>query len=229
MARKALIYCDGACSGNPGPGGWGSIISLNDRVFELGGKAKHTTNNRMELQAAIESLAHVPLDVDAEVRTDSKYLIQGAKEWLPGWKRRDWKRADGGEVMNQDLWQLVDALLSGRSGSTKFTHVAGHAGIPGNERADAIARAFCSGTTAPKLFEGMIADYTIPLDESGAAAKAASTLKPFYVSVIEGKLERHVTWDECEKRVRGKAGAKYKKVSSEAELKIILMGWGVSA
>lgn len=229
MARNALIYCDGACSGNPGPGGWGAIVRLSDRVFELGGKAPRTTNNRMELQAAIESLAHVPLDVDAEIRTDSKYLVQGAKEWLPGWKRRDWKRADGGDVLNQDLWQLVDALLSGRSGSTRFTHVAGHAGIGGNERADAIARAFCSGVQGPKLYDGPAKDYAIALDESGAAAKAASAGKPFYVSVVEGKLERHPTWEECERRVRGKSGAKYKKVTSEAELKIVLMGWGVSA
>jgi ribonuclease HI len=200
---------------------------LNDRVFELGGRAPKTTNNRMELQAAIESLAHVPLDVDAEVRTDSKYLVQGAKEWLAGWKRRGWKRADGGEVLNQDLWQLLDALLSGRSGRTTFTYVAGHAGIDGNERADAIARGFCSGVDAPHLFDGPASAYTVGLDETGAKAKAASTAKPFYVSVIEGQLERHSTWDECEKRVRGKSGAKYKKVSSETELEAVLIGWGM--
>jgi ribonuclease HI len=227
MAQSALIYCDGACSGNPGSGGWGAVVRLNDRVFELGGRAPKTTNNRMELQAAIESLAHVPLDVDVEVRTDSKYLVQGAKEWLAGWKRRGWKRADGGEVLNQDLWQLLDALLSGRSGRTTFTYVAGHAGIDGNERADAIARGFCSGVDAPHLFDGPASAYTVGLDATGAKTKAASTAKPFYVSVIEGRLERHSTWDECEKRVRGKSGAKYKKVSSETELEAVLIGWGM--
>jgi ribonuclease HI len=227
MAKSALIYCDGACSGNPGPGGWGAVVRLKDRVFELGGHAPQTTNNRMELQAAIESLARVPMDMDAEVRTDSKYLVQGAKEWLAGWKRRNWKRADGGEVLNQDLWQRLDALLSGRSGRTTFTHVTGHTGIGGNERADAIARGFCSGVDAPRLFDGPASAYTVGLDETATNAKAASTGKPFYVSVVEGQLKRHSTWDECEKRVRGKSGAKYKKVSSETELEAVLMEWGM--
>ncbi len=144
------IYTDGACSGNPGPGGWGTLIEFADgQRHELGGRDTKTTNNRMEMQAAIaalEFLSEAEIDGgDVILHTDSEYLKNGITKWINGWKRKGWKTSSGKAVLNKDLWQQLDQLsqtLSGEQISVDWRYVRGHTGNPGNERCDAIARAY---------------------------------------------------------------------------------------
>lgn len=134
------IYTDGACSGNPGPGGWGVVIYFADgRSQEIGGADRNTTNNRMELQAAISALETYngsQQSAGITLYTDSEYVRNGITKWISGWKKKGWKTAAGKPVMNQDLWQTLDGL---NSGNVTWKYVKGHAGDPGNERADAVA------------------------------------------------------------------------------------------
>lgn len=142
------IYTDGACTGNPGPGGWGVVVYFaNGSVHELGGSSAQTTNNRMEMQAAIAALEFLA-DSDQQefitLYTDSQYLINGITKWVKGWKKKSWKTAEGKPVLNQELWETLDRL---NNKQIKWQYVRGHAGNVGNERTDAIARAFASGKT----------------------------------------------------------------------------------
>ncbi len=149
--RVVAAATDGACSGNPGPGGWGALIRFEDgSVEEFGGADPATTNNRMELQAALamlERLAELPRHPDLTLRTDSKYLIDGLGSWMAGWKRKGWKTAAGKPVLNQDLWQSLDAA---RLSDVPLSYVKGHSGDPDNDRVDQIAVAFSKGTS-PRL------------------------------------------------------------------------------
>lgn len=131
------IFTDGACRGNPGPGGWGAILRLGGREKELWGGEAQTTNNRMELTAVIRALEALKRPVDARVHTDSQYVINGIQTWIVGWKRNGWKTADKKPVKNADLWQALDALAAGHR--LEWVWVKGHAGHPENERADALA------------------------------------------------------------------------------------------
>jgi len=137
MADKVIIYTDGACRGNPGPGGWGVLLKMGDHEKTLYGAEHQTTNNRMELQAAIEALRALKRACDVQLYTDSEYLRKGVLEWLAGWKQRDWRTASKKPVKNRDLWEELDAQL-GRH-NIEWFWVKGHAGDPGNERADALA------------------------------------------------------------------------------------------
>lgn len=140
---ETTIYTDGACSGNPGPGGWATRILFADgRICEMGGFAAETTNNRMELQAAIEGLKKTDGHREAAVVTDSEYVLKGITEWIHGWKRRGWRTAAKKPVLNQDLWQQLDAL---NGPSVRWQYTRGHAGDPDNERCDEIAQAFSRG------------------------------------------------------------------------------------
>lgn len=154
MATKNIqsIYTDGACSGNPGPGGWGTVIYFTDgSVHELGGADSQTTNNRMEMQAAIEALEFLLNTGQTEavtLYTDSEYVKNGITQWLKGWKQKGWKTAAGKAVLNQDLWKLLDALqekVNQQVSSLKWCYVKGHSGDQGNDRCDEIARAFSLG------------------------------------------------------------------------------------
>jgi ribonuclease HI len=132
------IYTDGACSGNPGPGGWGAILRHGSRVRELyGGSAEPTTNNRMELMAAIQALETLTRPSVVRLHTDSSYLRNGITGWLPRWKRNGWKTADKKAVKNEDLWRRLEAAAARHE--IHWIWVKGHAGDPGNERADALA------------------------------------------------------------------------------------------
>jgi ribonuclease HI len=133
------IHTDGACSGNPGPGGWAAILVWRGHERELSGADPATTNNRMELTAAIEALESLKRPVAALLFTDSAYLRNGITQWLPGWKARGWRTADKKPVKNQDLWERLDAA-AGRH-RIDWRWVKGHAGDPYNERADRLARA----------------------------------------------------------------------------------------
>ncbi len=136
--QRVTVYTDGACSGNPGPGGWGAVLTFGDREKELKGGEQHTTNNRMELMAAIASLETLKFPCIVDLHTDSKYLQDGISKWIHGWKRNGWRTADKKPVKNIDLWQRLDAAL--KSHQVHWHWVKGHAGHAMNERADQLAR-----------------------------------------------------------------------------------------
>lgn len=131
------LYCDGACRGNPGPGGWGVLLRYRDKEKELYGAERETTNNRMELMAAISGLENLNRACLIRITTDSQYVMKGITEWMAGWKKRGWKTADRKPVKNVDLWLRLDAAL--RDHQVEWQWVRGHTGHPENERADALA------------------------------------------------------------------------------------------
>lgn len=134
---QVVIYTDGACKGNPGPGGWGAWLVSGSHEKELFGGERSTTNNRMELTAVIEALASLKRSCEVTIYTDSEYVRKGITEWLPAWKARGWKTADRKPVKNVELWQRLEALAALHR--VHWRWVKGHAGDPGNERADALA------------------------------------------------------------------------------------------
>ncbi|MFC5066687.1 ribonuclease HI [Flaviflagellibacter deserti] len=138
MSARVQIWTDGACSGNPGPGGWGAILRYGESDKELRGGEALTTNNRMELLAAIRALEALTRPCAVDVHTDSQYLRGGVTGWLQGWKRNGWKTADKKQVKNQDLWQELDKLIARHD--VAWHWVKGHAGHDENERADELAR-----------------------------------------------------------------------------------------
>jgi ribonuclease HI len=138
MTETVDIYTDGACSGNPGPGGWGAILRHKEREKELFGYDPATTNNRMEMTAVIEALRTLKRPTPVRVHTDSQYVQKGMTEWIHGWKRRGWKTAGKDPVKNEDLWRTLDTLAAAHQ--VEWLWVKGHAGHPENERADELAR-----------------------------------------------------------------------------------------
>lgn len=236
---EALIYSDGACSGNPGPGGWGAIVIENSQhVVELGAADPSTTNNRMEMTAIIETLKQLsPKVTKCTICTDSTYVIRGSTQWLFGWKKRGWQNSEGKEISNKDLWLEMDHVLYRLKTKTKleWKYVPGHAGIVGNERCDQIAVAFSQGLR-PFLYEGDLHAYSysidivppeFPLPEMKSYSKTDKSKSNFYLSYVDGVLLKHNTWPECQNRVKGRSGAKFKKASSEAEAKAVIETWGL--
>jgi ribonuclease HI len=237
-SSRIVVFTDGAAKGNPGPGGWGAVIARPDGwVSELGGGAGHTTNNQMELSGAIGALRHLRDHSEKiALHTDSTYVIQGITQWIHGWRRRGWTTAEGKPVLNRDLWEQLAALVAARGrGSIAWHYVRGHTAVPGNERADEIAVAFSAGR-APELYDGPLLGYPIAVhdlpDDTALpprrAAGAASTKQPAYsyLSLVDGQPARHATWVECERRVKGISGARYKKAGSAADEAAILAAWG---
>ncbi|MGB8601271.1 MAG: ribonuclease HI [Rhizomicrobium sp.] len=133
------IFTDGACSGNPGPGGWAAILRAGPHEKEISGGDKATTNNRMELMAAIEAFKALKGPCDVTIHTDSRYVLDGATKWMKNWKRNGWKTADKKPVKNDDLWQALE--IAAAPHAVKWNWVHGHSGHPENERCDALARA----------------------------------------------------------------------------------------
>jgi ribonuclease HI len=191
----------------------------------------------MELMGIIRALEFVkssPGDVD--VCTDSTYVIKGITQWIWGWKKRDWKTAEGGEVANTDLWKRLFVIVSARRslGKIEWKYVRGHVGVPGNERVDEIAVAYSKGQR-PRLYSGPllkydIAVYDLPDDTELPPDKPRNNApKPVafsYLSLVGGVAERHSDWADCERRVKGRSGAKFKKAMSATEEKQILENWG---
>ena len=139
--KKILLYTDGACSGNPGPGGWGAVMRFGEHERELSGGEEHTTNNRMELTAVIKGLAALKEPCEVIVTSDSKYVVDGIeKGWARSWKRNGWKKADKKPALNSDLWDELLSLLDIHK--VKFSWIKGHAGHPENERCDELAVAY---------------------------------------------------------------------------------------
>ena len=239
-ASSTIVFTDGAAKGNPGPGGWGAVIVTPDRlVTELGGGSPHTTNNRMELSGAIAALEHLAKQPGpVAIYTDSTYLIQGITQWVWGWRKRGWKTAQGSDVLNRELWEQLSSLISARErGSVNWHWVRGHVGTPGNERADEISVAYAlqedaglyvgtlDGYTRPIL--QLPDDTTLPKRPTGSTGSSKTKVAAYsYLSVIDGVPMRHVTWADCERRVKGQSGARYKKATSAADEAAILSGWG---
>lgn len=231
------IFADGACSGNPGPGGWGAVIVTSEGfVVELAGREDPTTNNRMELGGVIASLNAVRGRPGvALVHSDSTYVIEGITKWILGWKRRGWTTAAGEPVKNEDLWRTLEAAVAARGrGGVQWRWVKGHAGHDANERCDAIAVAFAKRLPI-ELYDGPLLEYPygslLPSEAKSLRVrpkdrKAADTRPVSYLSYLDGKLELHSTWRECEARVKGRP-AKFKKVRSAEEATEARKSWGL--
>ena len=257
-----IIYTDGSSRGNPGPGGWGAIVAYDDgesitesslrlrresaasksKVVEIGGGDKHTTNNKMELTAAIEALAFVKSLGGAhtvDMHVDSQYVINGITKWVSGWEKNGWKNSKKEDVLNRDLWErlaLVVSELQKNGCKISWQYTPGHAGVAGNDRADVIAT-MCADGEQLELFNGDRSAYDVDLvphagDPKLLALKktkssSKSGVKAYsYLSLVGGKLEKHAAWAECEKRVKGVKGARFKKsVNADDERKII-NSWG---
>ena len=244
-STNVTIYCDGACSGNPGPGGWGSIVIIGDLVVELGGGDRASTNNRMEMSAVLGALHYCVSNyakgdiATIQIFTDSVYVIRGITQWIFGWKKRGWKNAANEEVSNQDIWMDLDKVVAAvkykLSCEIKWNFVKGHSGVAGNERCDEIAVAY-SKNNYIDLYKGSAAGYIFDVrilpeikgvpemkkksSEGGAKAPA------WYLSYVNGVLSKHATWGECEAVVKGRP-AKFKKVSSAEEEASVKKSWGV--
>ncbi len=233
------MFADGASSGNPGPGGWGTVIVLPEgKVIELGGGVRPVTNNQMELRAVIEGLRYLQdREGQIDVCTDSVYVIRGITQWVWAWRTRGWKTAEGQDVANADLWKELFRLVAqrGKENSINWKFVRGHQGIPGNERVDKIAVSYAKGKR-PDLYEGPLLQYPIAIhdipDDTSlpdmkpkAAPKAAAHS---YLSVIHGVPMRHSSWKDCEARIKGQSGAKFKKAMSPDDEDQILRSWGYS-
>lgn len=235
------IYTDGSSRGNPGPGGWGAVLVVGEnskspasspksKVVELGGREGTTTNNRMELSAICAALRYVEersIEGDIELYTDSTYAMNGLLTWMYGWQKNGWKTATGDAVQNQDIWQELLGLMVRlkQSHDVDIKKVKGHAGDVLNERCDTLATAFADGERV-LLFKGEYENYTklfgLEVKELKVATikskvKSRNSKAYSYVSLVNGKIHTDATWAACEKRVKGKPGAKYKKVFSKEE------------
>lgn len=219
MKQTITIFSDGASKGNPGRGGYGVVMFDCETVTELGGHSARTTNNEMELKAVVEALkvaSHI--DTQVAIYTDSKYVVEGAKGWVFGWLKNGWKTKAETDVLNKELWQALLPLL--QKHDIVWHKVPGHVGIAGNERADAIASAFATKGTFD-LYTDPLRDYPIDIadtsyDEAKAAARSdarkRSAQKAYsYISLVDGVVQTHQTWGECEARVKGKKGTRFKK------------------
>ena len=232
MKKEIVIFSDGSSRGNPGPGGWGAIIADCEKVIELGGGEKHTTNNRMELLGAINALAslgHLVSKLQVTVNTDSSYVINGITKWVYGWQKNGWKTSEKEDVVNRDLWERLIEASQGLE--IKWNQISGHIGVPGNERCDEIATSYADGIEI-KLFKGKISDYEYDLsDTNGSGVKKAVKHKNkqpaySYLSLVHGVLKIDKTWAECEKRVKGvKGDVRFKKATSVEEEKEIIKEW----
>lgn len=242
--QSITVFTDGSSRGNPGPGGWGAVVIANGekksdeaKVVELGGRDDHTTNNRMELTAAIESLRLIlsrGFLGDVTIHSDSAYVLNGITKWVYGWEKNNWLTKEGEPVFNQDLWSaLVDIARQVKfKNEIIWRKVEGHSGLAGNERVDEIATEFADKKLV-LLFSGSYTDYVKLLGSdifhkstetnSKKSAAKKKTGKAFsYISYVDKKLHVDKTWAECEKRVKGKHGARYQKAMSADEEKEII-------
>lgn len=198
-------------------------MHAGDKVQELGGRESHTTNNRMELSAALNALLWLRQHSIARaiVHTDSKYVIKGMTSWVSGWQRNGWKTAAKKDVENRDLWE---GLAEAKTGiDIVWEHVDGHAGVPANERCDEIATTFADDVPVG-LYSGSSKLYGVDLSilkaEAGAkkpSKKSSSGKAHSYLSLVDGELAIHKTWAECFARIKGVSGARFKKSSSKAD------------
>jgi ribonuclease HI len=237
--QSIILFTDGAAKGNPGPGGWGAVVvTPAGQVTELGGRAAGTTtNNRMELTGAIMGLTEIrSVQGAVALYTDSTYVIKGIREWIWGWRKRGWKTATGADVLNRDLWEQLDHLVASRGkGGIAWHYVRGHAGTAGNERVDEIADGLARGLEI-SLYRGPLSGYPLPVldvpestsvpERSSAGPRPKPAAAYSYLSVVDGEPMRHATWADCERRVKGRSGARFRKTASQADEQAILREWG---
>jgi ribonuclease HI len=231
-----LIFTDGACSGNPGPGGWAAVVAFpGGEIKELGGGKDQTTNNEMELLAVLKALQEIRSRPEAvTVYSDSTYVIRGITQWIWGWRKKGWKNAEGEDVSHRALWEELARVVSARKAEAQiqWKYSRGHRGTPGNERCDEIAVAFSQkkwiSLYRGSLLQYPIAIYDLPADEPLPEMKPKQEKKPAYcyLSLLGGVVERHADWASCERRVKGQSGAKFKKAMSPEDEKEILKSWG---
>ncbi len=225
------IYGDGSAIGNPGPGGWGAVLHVSKdgaekRVEELGGFETHTTNNRMELTAVIEALKQVQDALPLTIKTDSQSVINSATKWEFGWEKNGWQTSQKTDVINKDLWEELVAVM--RKHKVTWEHVRGHMGVALNERVDVIANGYArkEKVTLYKGDEEQYAEFlkTMPKPRKVASSSSKKGKAYSYVSVVKGVVKTHVTWAECEARVKGEK-SKYKKVFSKEEESELMQEW----
>ena len=239
MKNNITIFTDGSSRGNPGPGGFGAVVVVDDFAYELGGRETHTTNNRMELSAVICALSFLDTiqlpttNYQLTLYSDSRYVINGATKWVYGWQKNGWITSAKKAVENQDLWEKLLEVMEGKK--INWQYVGGHVGIAGNERCDQIATAFADNTS-PSLYRGTLAHYSIKniadvsydisKDTEKRSTKSRSKVAAYsYVSSVNGVVETHKTWAECEKRVKGVSVTRFKKALNPAEEKELLQQW----
>lgn len=211
------IITDGACSGNPGPGGWATIIVMPDgTVNEFSGSAINTTNNQMELQAIIVGLQKVGVETITHIYTDSQYVINGITKWVFGWQKNGWRTKEGKDVENQQLWRTLVSLTHK---NVHWHHVKGHSGHVMNERANTLAQQQAK-SQGQHVAQSMVSQYRAPV---------SSGTFPRYISLVGSEFRQHATWDECKHAVHGVSGARFKKVSSTHELQSQRRQWGLPA
>lgn len=253
--NEITIYTDGSSLGNPGPGGWGTVLVFPDKkVVELGGREKESTNNRMEITAGIEALRRVEKTLLRQgsagqrkikiktiiIHTDSSYVLNGITMWIYAWVKNNWQTKNKESVLNQDLWEKLYKVNSNLSHKyeIEWVKVSGHSGVHLNERCDVIATSF-AGNNTTILFTGNLKDYEklfgkIPAKNNSpiklevskkSKSKNSSKIAYSYMSFVAGKIHADKTWAECDKRVKGKSGAKYKKVFSKEEEQDLIASW----
>ena len=219
--EKYIIFCDGAAKGNPGPGGWGAIVAGEKHVREFGGNHIKTTNNRMELTAAIHALKPLRKGDTAEIHTDSSYVINGITKWVKNWMKNDWKTMQKLPVSNKELWIELEKEAGNKK--LKWILVKGHSGVAGNERVDEIASGLAVGDQV-SLYDGPTKLYAVNLAGKATVAASLSGKKGkaySYISMVGGVIKTHKTWAECEARVKGKHASYKKALSKVEEQKII--------
>ena len=232
--KEIIVYADGSSLGNPGRAGFGVVIIFTKKIVELGGYNRHATNNEMELTAAIEALSYLKKkNYEGEkvlICSDSSYVIRGAESWVHLWKKNKWLTSTKNPVENKKLWEKLDTLQS--LFSVTWEKVAGHSGIPLNERVDFIARTLASGKKV-SLFVGGKEEYGVDVTQKKSTkAKKKSSTKSVggknplgYASIAHGKFMTHMDWESCKKRVMGVSGAKFKKYFSEEEIISLKKEW----
>jgi ribonuclease HI len=216
-----IIFTDGAARGNPGPGGWGAILATEEIVTELGGGEAHTTNNRMELLAAISALEKAADEKNLIIYTDSAYVLSGATRWILGWRKNNWQTSQKTDVLNRDLWERLSLAMRGKRIDWRL--LKGHSGIAANERCDVIATSFADKKPIV-LYVGSRSRYgvSLALPEKTPAKKPSRTFAYSYVSCVGGIIQTHKTWEQCRVHTLGVSGALYKKSTSpENEAEII--------
>jgi ribonuclease HI len=210
------IITDGACSGNPGPGGWATIIVASDGIVnEFSGNAANTTNNQMELHAIIVGLQKVDSHAEVHIHTDSQYVINGITKWVFGWQKNGWRTKDGKAVENQELWRTLIGLTHK---NVHWHYVRGHNGHVMNERANTLAQQQSKSL-------GTIATNRTTATHTTVGADTF----PRYISLVESEFRHHATWDACKQAVHGVSGARFKKVNSAQELASQRRQWGLPA
>jgi ribonuclease HI len=226
MKDKIIIFTDGSSRGNPGAGGWAAITVRDNKVKEIGGGEPNVTNNQMELTAAINGLANLgALAAPIEFYTDSSYVVNGITEWVSSWRVNNWRTKTKKEVLNRELWEKLIELSENKN--IEWKYIGGHVGVAANERADEIATMYAD-RLKPALYNGPISKYSIDvlnfkIDNKMAALRRREGRPAYsYVSSVNGKIKIHKTWADCEKGVKGKSGARFKKaLDASDEAKII--------